>query len=98
MVRGDVAGHMPRRESLTVLQRPLSMKDGNDKGREAIKTRREIDMLVYKGLRNKVIQELRSAKSRFYVNILNEARGNIKLIWENIDDLDRKSTRLNSSH
>ena len=59
--------------------------------RKAIKTRREIDMLVYKGLRNKVIQELRSAKSRFYVNILNEARGNIKLIWENIDDLTRRN-------
>lgn len=51
-------------------------------------------MLVYKGLRNNVIQELRLAKSNFYVNILNEARGNSKLIWENINNITKKDLKF----
>lgn len=62
--------------------------------RKAIKTRRDTDMLIYKGLRNKVIQELREAKSHFYLNILNEAKGNSKLIWKNIDNLTRTDTKF----
>ncbi len=69
------------------------MKTRNAALRKAIKTRRETDMLFYKGLRNKVIQELRLAKSCFYVNILNEAKGNNKLIWENTDNLTRRSPK-----
>lgn len=42
------------------------MKTSDAALRKAIKTRRDIDMPIYKGLRNKVFQEPRLAKSRFY--------------------------------
>ena len=48
--------------------------------RKAVNTRRDADMLIYKDLRNKVIQELREAKSHFHLNILNEEEGNSKFI------------------
>lgn len=34
--------------------------------KRAIKTKRDTDILSYKGLRNKVIKELKLAKSRFF--------------------------------
>lgn len=58
--------------------------------KKAIKTGRHTDRLCYKGLRNKVIRELRVAKSNYYLHLMNEAKGNSKLIWKNINTLLRK--------
>lgn len=66
------------------------MKSRDAALRKAIKTRRDTDMLIYKGLRNKVILELRLAKSLFYLNILNEAKGNCTFFWKTIDNLMRR--------
>lgn len=70
------------------------MKTGDAALRKAIKTRRDTDMLIYKGFRNKVIEKLSLAKSGFYLNILNEAKGNSKLIWKNIDNLTRRDPKF----
>ena len=42
------------------------MKNRDTALKRAIKTKRDTDLLVYKGLRNRVIKELRLAKSRFF--------------------------------
>ena len=34
-------------------------------------------------LRNKVMKEIRQAKANIFINIIGEAKGNSKLIWEN---------------
>lgn len=36
---------------------------------------------------NKVVQGLRKAKAAFLLNIIGEARGNVKLIWGQIKKL-----------
>lgn len=61
-------------------QRDLALK-------KATKTKLDTDILIYKGLRNKVVNELRSAKSSFYIHALNEAKGNGKNIWKHIKNL-----------
>lgn len=61
-------------------QRDLALK-------KATKTKLDTDILIYKGLRNKVVNELRSAKSSFYIHALNEAKGNGKNIWKHISNL-----------
>lgn len=61
-------------------QRDLALK-------KATKSKRDTDILIYKGLRNKVVNEIRLAKSRFYIQVLNEAKGNSKEIWKNINNL-----------
>ncbi len=58
--------------------------------KKAMKSRRDTDILIFKGLRNKVIRELRQAKSCFYLQIMDDAKGNNKLIWLNINNLTRK--------
>lgn len=62
--------------------------------KKAIKSGRDIDRLGCKGLQNKVIQELRAAKPNYYYHLMNEAKGNSKLIWKNINSLLRKETNF----
>lgn len=59
------------------------MKNRDSALRKTIKSRRDTDMLIYKDFRNKVTQELRLAKSRIYLHVMNEAKGNSKLNWKN---------------
>lgn len=66
------------------------MKNRDSALNKAIKTGRDTDRLCYKGLQNKVIRELRVAKSNYYLHLMNEAKGNSKLIWKNINTLLRK--------
>ncbi|XP_034043076.1 uncharacterized protein LOC117525349 [Thalassophryne amazonica] len=65
------------------------MKQRDAALRKAIKSKVSTDLLIFKGLRNKVIYELRQAKSQFYLNILHNAKGNSKLIWQGINNLMR---------
>lgn len=61
-------------------QRDLALK-------KATKSKRDSDILIYKVLINKVVKEMRLAKSSFYIQALNEAKGNSKDIWKNINNL-----------
>ncbi len=63
------------------------MKNRDSALKMATKSGRDIDRLCYKGLRNKVIRDLRVAKSSYYLHQLNEAKGNSKLIWKNVNSL-----------
>lgn len=50
----------------------------------ALNSKLEKDKRTFIMLRNKVIKDLRKAKANFFINIIGEARGNAKLIWEQI--------------
>lgn len=54
------------------------------------KTGLTTDGLIYKGLRNKVTQQLRQAKAMFFLNIIKQAKGNSKQLWQTIDKLTGK--------
>ena len=63
------------------------MKQRDSALKKANKTKRDSDILIYKGLRNKVVNEIRLAKSSFYIQVLNENKGNSKEIWKIINNL-----------
>ena len=54
------------------------------------KTGLTTDRLTYNQLRNKVIQQLRHAKATFYINLIKQAKGNSKQLWQIIDKLTGK--------
>lgn len=49
-------------------------------------------MLIFKGLRNRVISELRQAKPSFYVHLIGNSKGNGKMSWQNINNIIRKES------
>lgn len=55
--------------------------------KKSIKTKLQTDILVFKGLRNKVISELRKAKSSYFMQLFAESHGNSSLIWKHINKL-----------
>lgn len=52
-----------------------------------IKTRRDTDLKLFKGLRNQVVKEFRMSKSNYYIQALTEAKGNGKLMWKQLNSL-----------
>ena len=52
--------------------------------KNALKSGLRQDGLVFNTLRNKVVEELRKAKAKFFNNIINQAKGGCKMIWKNI--------------
>lgn len=61
--------------------------------KKAVKSKRDTDIFIFKGLRNRVVKKLRQAKSSFYFHLLDDAKGNSKTIWENINNAMRKEPR-----
>lgn len=59
----------------------------------ALKSGLRLDRLVFNSLQNKVVQELRKAKAQFFINIINEAKGNSKMIWKTINQLTKKDLK-----
>lgn len=66
------------------------MKERDRALKTALKSKTEHDKRRFTTLRNKVTKELRQAKASLFINIINEAKGNCKLIWENIKKLTGK--------
>ena len=63
----------------------------------ALKSRTNTAMALYKGLRNPVIKELRTAKSTHYIAIITEAKGNNSLIWKQINSLIKPQANIKKS-
>lgn len=60
----------------------------------SLKTKLQTDMLVFKGLRNKVVSELRKSRSSYFMNLFAESRGNSSLIWKHINKLTNHKSNL----
>lgn len=70
-----------------------SMKERDHALKIALKSNMEHDKRRFTTLRNKVTKELRQAKASLFIDIINEANGNSKLIWDNIKKLTGKDQK-----
>jgi len=59
----------------------------------ALKSKLITDRQIFTNLRNKVVNELRKAKAKFFMDIIKDGKGNSKLIWSNINKLIKKDKR-----
>ena len=51
------------------------------------------DLLTCKGLRNKVVLELRKAKDSYYTQLIGKAKGNNSSIWRHLNNLTNKPNK-----
>ncbi len=63
----------------------MPMKKHDTALKKAIKSGLQEDRLIFNSLRNKVIKTLWQAKTQCFVNILNEAKGSSKRVWQTIN-------------
>lgn len=68
----------------------MLMKKWDATLKRAIKKGLRQDRLLFNSLRNKAVKMLREAKAQFFINILKEAKGNSKYIWQTINQLTKK--------
>ena len=66
------------------------MKKRDHALKTALKSGLPTDLMVFKGLRNKVVIALRRAKATFFTNILTQAKGNSQLMWKHINNITKK--------
>ncbi len=57
----------------------------------AIKSGLAHDRRTFQHLRNKVVKELRKAKANFFIDLINDAKGNSREVWENINRVRKKN-------
>uniref|UniRef100_A0A672J846 Reverse transcriptase domain-containing protein n=1 Tax=Salarias fasciatus TaxID=181472 RepID=A0A672J846_SALFA len=58
--------------------------------KKALKSSTGNDMHLFKDCRNKVVKELRTAKTNFFIDLITQAKGNNHLIWKHINNITRK--------
>lgn len=63
------------------------MKERDSVLKRSLKTKLNSDRHRFTSLRNQVIKEIRKAKANFFMTIINEGKGNTKLIWEQIKNV-----------
>ena len=63
------------------------MKDKDLALKRLLMSNRVNDKRIFVTLRNKSTKEMRKAKANFFISIINEAKGNTKLIWTQIQKL-----------
>ncbi len=55
----------------------------------ALKSGLAHDRRTFQHLRNKVVKELRKAKAKFITDLINDAKGNSREVWENINRVQK---------
>ncbi|KAK0142318.1 putative RNA-directed DNA polymerase from transposon X-element [Merluccius polli] len=63
------------------------MRERDSALKKSLKTGYSSDRQIFTSLRNKVVRNLRKAKADFFIKVIEDARGNGKLIWENLNKL-----------
>lgn len=74
------------------------MKERDILLKKALKSGLTTDRQLFTLARNKVVNKLRKAKASFFINIINEAKGNNKIIWKNINKLTGKKQNIASDN
>lgn len=64
----------------------------------ALKSKLITDRQIFTNLRNKVVNELRKAKAKFFMDIIKDGKGNSKLMWSNINKLTKKDNKQNQGN
>lgn len=63
------------------------MKERDELLETSLKTKSHTDIQKCVFLRNKVIESLEKAKANFYTDMVREAKGIIKRLWQNLNTL-----------
>ncbi len=70
------------------------MKKRDHALKKSLSTKLHTDTLIYKGLRNRVVTELRKAKTNYFMQLINDSGGNSSYLWKHINTLlNRKPKR-----
>lgn len=80
--------HRPRQKnSLPWLNEALwkQMRDRDSSLKIALKSGLRSDWYSYTSLRNRVVRNIRKAKADFYIKVIDDAKGDGKLIWNNLN-------------
>lgn len=72
------------------------MKERDQLLKQSLKTGLTTDWQKFTSLRNKVTKRLRQAKANLFIDTIEEARGNGKKIWQNINKLIGRKQNYNS--
>jgi len=59
----------------------------------SLRSKLNTDFLIYKGLRNKVVSELRKAKVTYYTNLIDSSKGINNSLWKHLNNLTNKSNK-----
>lgn len=73
------------------------MKERDQALRTFLKTKLTTDRYMFTSIRNRVIKDIRVAKANFFVNLIGEAKGNHKQIWDSINKLTGKRHNNNNT-
>ncbi len=74
------------------------MKERDQLLKQSLKTGLTTDRQKFISLRNKVIKRLRQAKANFFIDTIEEARGNGKKIWQTINKLIGRKQNYNNTY
>lgn len=69
----------------------MKMRDMANK--KSLRSKLDTDLLNYKKLRNKVIQELRKAKASYYTQLIDNAKGSNNSLWKYLNNLTNKTSK-----
>lgn len=61
--------------------------------RVALQSRLAHNKTHFQELRNKVIEQLREGKADFFIAIIDDAKGNSKFIWDNINKITKREDK-----
>lgn len=61
--------------------------------KKSVLSKTNTDLLIFKGLRNLVVRELRKAKTAYFMQLIAESEGNSTALWKHLNSL----TKLKSS-
>ena len=67
-----------------------SIKERDNALKHSLKSKSPTDRHIFVSIRNKVIKEIRAAKSNFFVYLIHDAKGNHKQIWDCLHQLTGK--------
>ena len=66
------------------------MKERDNALKHSLKSKPPTDRHIFVSIRNKEIKEIRAAKSNFFVDLIHDAKGNHKQIWDCLHKLTGK--------
>lgn len=57
--------------------------------KKSLSTKLNTDLLIFKGLRNMVVRELRKAKTTYFTQLIVESKGNSTSLWKHLNNLTK---------
>ena len=70
-----------------------AMKDRDFHHRKAVKTNSVFHWACYRKLRNRVNREVKAAKSRYYCDLMLEAKGDSGKIWQAVNEVSSRKAK-----